>query len=233
GSKGSSERQEEEPQLVSQPPGAGYSTVPRAVADLYQHQQQHQQQQQQHGSSAADRAMESVQAGVEDRAGRAKDAERVVGSAAEQAAGSAIEAAEGATEEVREGAGGLLGALRGLFIGKDQQQQRGREGGVADLSSRKEEEEEKEKEKEEEMGGKSGASHVAPGVRTDEVSEGLGRVAGSIVGALGKVLGGDGGSGVEGERGEAAAPAGPDAPVVPYTSTAEILAARRQEQEQH
>ncbi|GIL94960.1 hypothetical protein Vretimale_1066, partial [Volvox reticuliferus] len=118
GSKGSSERQEEEePQLVSQPPGAGYSTAPRAVADLYQHQH--------HGSSAADRAMESVQAGVEGMAGRAKDAERVVGSAAEQAAGSAIEAAEGATEEVREGAGGLLGALRGLFIGKDQQQQRG------------------------------------------------------------------------------------------------------------
>lgn len=72
------------------------------------------------------------------------------------------------------------------------------------------------------------ASDVAPGMGVANVSEGLGRMVGTIAGVLEKVAGGGGGEGKE--RGaEAEAPAGPDIPVVPFTSTAEIIEARRQE----
>ncbi|GLC41232.1 hypothetical protein PLESTF_000791500 [Pleodorina starrii] len=208
-----------------------YSDAPRAIADIYTEQEQQQQQQRQGGEGGgqfvAERVGESAATVREDVSRRAEGAARVVGDTARQTAEGVGQAAERGGEAAAQGAGGLLGALRGLFIGGDDSRD---QQIVEERRQREEAAEEREAERRRREG--SGASDVGPGVDAGDVSEGLGRVAGGIAGVVDKVLGGDGG-GKEGERGEVAAPAGPDVPVVPYTSTAEILAARHQEQEQY
>ncbi|GIL68067.1 hypothetical protein Vafri_21381, partial [Volvox africanus] len=119
----------EEPQPPSpQPSGAGYSAAPRAVADLYEQQQAGPEGQK---SSAADRAVESVQAGAEEVAGRAAGAGRVVRSTAEQTATSVgeaaergVERAERTTEGARESAGKVFTCLSSSLSPSQQRLQR-------------------------------------------------------------------------------------------------------------
>lgn len=138
-------------------------------------------------------------------------------------------------------AGGILGALKNVFIGAgDERHERERyreddtaSRGDTDRSSRTTAAEKAppkstgladmapcgpdEVEIQPSQGSWSGSSDIGPGVNADGIAKGLGEVLGEVAGVLEKVMGGGR------ERGE-----GPDTPVVPYTSTAEILAARQE-----
>ncbi|KAG2443107.1 hypothetical protein HYH02_009520 [Chlamydomonas schloesseri] len=235
----------------------GYSDAPAAIADLGRgggdsgrssssssssfstsgsSTQPMQQQQQRYDDDVSRRAQET-----------AEDVSRRVGDAGAAVADAAAGAADAAAGNVREAAdeaavvgGGLLNTLRNLLVGGG-----GGGGGSSDRDDRAEERERERQEQErerhqqreqrrrghqeaevEQAEKRERERAMAPagppgdeGFDAEGLGRGLGEVVGGVKGVLEKIQ-------------HVGADTAPQQPVVPYTSTAELLAARQQQQEQ-
>ncbi|KXZ49425.1 hypothetical protein GPECTOR_21g651 [Gonium pectorale] len=249
---------------ADQPPVTryGYGDAPRAVADIYEEQRRkgekgeeggqgdlEEERRQQQGPDVAERAGEEAAGLREDVAARTEGAERVVGSAAREAAEGVQAAAERggeravrAADEARETGGGLVEALKGLLLGTPEErrqrerhveERRQHETQAVQQADREAAEREQERQRERESGGAAG--EVGLGDLAEDISRGLGKVAGGVMGALEKLQEVGGAGGKEGRERGAGAPAGAEEvapPMEPYTSTAEIMAARREQEGQ-